>query len=676
MSNPSGTYSIDIGPMTNLGFLTRRQWTFYDDIVTRWEDDRESGDGYASISNVVYSKRFGGLILAPNTTLTAMPHTSVTVLAGDVRTSTAPAFGVTGCLGYNATANHVVRLQGGLLAEGPCCTVSLVRTLDPPNGQGRPTQLWKFTFGGLVLTWGRTSDPVLTRSGVEVARYTVPESQREEYSNAVRMTWDIANIGGRLFLTCSALRDTWEIAMPTLPATRWQWETNGGKHWVNVSQVTFAATGSIVTPLINERVARDAADAVKTVYPTAELPATAVVTLGAATDNQRAYTLTLGGTGYTTPLVRAYQVYYPPIVTPPTTTWTAIDAWFVSGREQLTEEMAARSTDLRFVTDAAWEAAFPRLSGHRVVRYTVGYNDGQGHTDSELRMVGIMRRVSRNGHDLTMTLFDQWTMLRDTRLSSMPCLYGMERGAAISLIAQCASIPSSQIVIDADVVGTVGNATSDPGKEGPRWRVATGTTAADAIRRIASTYGLRVEFQGDGKLHVYQDDTTTIALHVSAAEGTPAYLGIGKGVFDGVTFDSDLAGTINYLYFVGKDPRGKPLTAQVYDYGSLNTTTAENYLGYAAVEYQEHLDIDTQEELQEALARQLTSIDRGYPRCEITSDAGYALTLLWPRSYIGVTDTDVFTGERTCKITQLVCEYAEDRPPRPTLTLEVLPDGS
>lgn len=683
MSVPADLTRIYLGGMDNLGVMTRRGDAPYDDIVSRWRaTDAESR--YTGITDVQYSDRFGGLILEPDVTLRDTKVADLTIQQGTLwRNCTPPALGVTCALYYDAAANpdpnsYTAQVQGGLLSAHPNVIVTVVRTKAAPDGMSPYDQRWTFAWGGVELIWGRQKEPILydIATGAEISRLSVPDSDRVRYWDDEIQRWEIAALGGELYLSCSSISEPW-VVVREVTAGAWQFAANGGKFALNVTLVRFPATGSLITPWVEHGTVYPAEDLEARTWPTNSGAVGATVAVYDSDGTRRRYQITLTSSDvYQTPILRGYDTLYRPEFDALDPDWTEISDWWKRGTEEVTRELSARTTQLEFEESAGFIGAVGRLSGHRAVTYYTGYDDGNGHTATQRRMTGILRRLQRDGHRLTMTIYDQWTRLADVRLYNPPCLLGMNRGDAIKLIAMWAGIPYESILIDAAITETIGDP-SKPFKDNlPPWRIANRSTAADAIRKVCDVYNIRAAFNGAGQLLIYLPASGTVTNTYSTAEGTDRRYALGTGAFEGVTFDSDLTGARNHLVVQGKDRDGKAITASYYRPESVSNPTAENYLGYWATEMIEDADAATAQEVNAQAVRRLDTLHYGQPRCTLERNRALALMHQSPDDLISVTDADVALSARTCRIDRLAVHLQEDRLAEVTVTLEVQPDES
>lgn len=680
MSEPRDLTTIAFGPLSNLGLMTRPDFALFDDIATRWQTS-DPAVRYTNVTGLTYSARFGGLILQPNTTLRNLPSAQVSCLLGAWRDCTPPELGVTCPLAYDASANATpldsqgmpvltTQLRGGLLAANPHLILSLVRTEAPPEGQPAESQRWQLRLGDYTLTWGRFAAPVLACRGVEIARLLIETRDREAFAFATHQRWEIDCLRGQLHLACTGFHGDWVVATGDLPAAAWEFAANGGKYAVNVTPVTFATSGSLITPWTEEYVAYPNSDVVIGLFP-ADSSGQVSVTPYAVNGTRKRYRVTLTGSGAGTPLLQAYEVRYEPQFAARTSTWTDATPWLVTGSEQLGEELAARSSEFVFRRDAAFQAAIGSLVGHHAVRYTAGYDDGAGHTMQQQRMTGLLRRSRDDGLHLTATLYDRWTQLADVKLLFPPCLLGLTRGTALMLLATRGGIPPDLIVVHDDVVGMVGDPVREIA-ELPAWMPRRGVSVADALRRVLDTFGIRGEFRPDGTLHFFTTESSAPVAAFSSDEGAEAQYALGTDAFCGVTVESDLTGVVNTLVAVGLSTAGTPLLVMQSDADSITNPASARYLGYPATAYRETPDLTTLPQVTEFVARTMKALPGGLPQVTLTSRQGYALCHLFPRRYIQVTDP-LLGDARVCRVLRMVVEYRPDRPPRTTVTLEVLP---
>ncbi len=670
-----------LAKMDTLGVFTRRGFARYDDIKSRYFA-ADPASRYPVLSNVIYAERLGGLILQPDLTLHNLSYTGLTIGAGGTytRDCTPPELGVTCPMYYNAAPNDspgsfVWSIQGGLLPASPCFTAYLLRTEAPPVGQSPYTQRWRLLFGGLTLSWGRFENPVLTDgAGTEIARYTVNESDRQQYAWDTVQRWDIASLGGELHLSCSGFSDNWTVVYPTLPAARWTVQANGGVCAAHVEPLTFASSGYLVTPWIEEGYAYPDGDLIGTVFPASSGSVSTTVTVEAVSGTQKQYRLTLASTDIRqTPIARGFQTFYESAYAALSTTKTEITNWFVHGRESLTQDYSARNTQLQFREDTDFVTAVGRLSGHRVITYATGYDTGNGVPVRQTRMTGIMGRISRTGNLLTMEVYDQYTKLSRVKLFNMPCLWGLGRGLAIALIARCAGVHPDNIYINPNITGVIGDPALPFSVDGPRWTIEDGTSATDAINKICKTYGVRAIFDGDGVLTIYQFDDTTTTNSYSSDAGTDPLYALGTAPFEGVEFQSDLTGAVNHLVIIGQDGGGMPIMTPRYDPTSVSDDTSERYIGYYASDVQRNADLGTPGEVAEATAKGLQDIDYGLPKVPLQGNHALALCHQLPREFIEVTDNDTALDHRDCKILQMDVEIDAIAPPVTSMGLEVWP---
>lgn len=680
MSAPCDMSQVWLSGMDALGVITRRHFYCVDDIKGRWFA-ADPAARYTAISNVVYDKRLGGLILQPDATLRNLPSAGLTIAAGgaSTRDCTPPALGVTCPMYYSAAPNadpsvYTWQLAGGYLSAGPWIVHHLIRTPAPPVGQTADSQRWKLGFGGLTLTWGRYTDPVLTDgTGAEISRYTLNEGDRERFAFDTIQRWEITSLGGELYISCSGFSGDWTTVYPTLPAAAWSFAANGGKCAINLTPVTFAASGYVITPLIEEGYPYPDGDLSATTWPTNAAPTSAAISVETVSGTQKSYRLALSTTDtLTTPIVRTFETGYAPEFAALSVERTEISDYFVKGREILTQDYSARNTTLTFRETEDFIAAVGRLSGHRVITYATGYDAGDGVAVRQTRMTGIMGAVERTGHDVTLSVYDRWTQLAKVRLFNAPMLLGLTRAAAISLIAQCAGIPTELISVNADVTGTIGDGSRPFGEEGARWRIPDLTSAADAIRKILTTYGLKADFDGYGVLCVYRSEDTAVTNDYSAVDGTDDRYGLGTDPFEGVAFKSDLTGAINHHVVIG-ECNGQPIIAAQYDPASVADPMSERYMGYYATDGERIPDLDTAAEVQEAVAKRLQAADIGLPKVVLSNNRAYALCHEIPRTFISGTDPDIDFTMRRLKILEMTVDIDETIPPVTSMLLEVQP---
>ena len=667
--------------MSNLGLMTRPDFALLDTFDNRWNSP-DPAARYAEVTGVEYRAQFGGLLLAAERTPRDLRCADVTLLQGDWRDCTPPELGVVCPLAYNAAANPAprdgqgapqwtTRLRGGLLPANPHLLLTLVRTEAPPQGQPAETQRWQLGLGALTLTWGRFAAPVLAYGGNELARMAVQPGERELFAFSTHQRWEISAVDGCLHLACSGLAAAWTVPIGELPPVPWTFAANGGKYAVHVAPLTFARTGSLLTPWIEESAVYPAEDAIIRCFP--PLPPGAATVEAAAVDGTRKrYRVTLHGDGASTPVLRAYEVRYEPQFAAPTDIWQETTPWLVRGREQLSEEPAARSSEFVLRADAAFANTFGALPGQCAVRYTTGYDDGAGNTAAQPRMVGILRRTNHDGVHLSATCYDRWTQLTDARLLFPPCLLGLSRAEAVTLLAARGGIPPESVVVAAEVVGQVGGDAADFSARSPAWLPRAGVSVADALRHLCAAYGIHAAFRPDGTLSCRTTDDTEPVAEVSSATGTDARYALGTDACYGVDMETDLTGAVNVQVTVGRSPCGDPLVATLCDAESIGNPAATPYLGYRAVAYREMPDLTTLPRVVESAARAWNDLPTGLPRVTLTSHTGYALCHCLPRQYIRVTDA-LLGGTRVCRVLRMSVELRLDRPPRTTLTLEVLP---
>ena len=683
MPEPRDLTAISVGPMSNLGLMTRPDFAVYDGIAARWHSP-DPTMRYSDVSGLTYSARFGGLMLQPDATLRDLPSAQVTLLLGDWRDCTPPELGVICPLAYNAAANAMpftsqgapnftTRLRGGLLAANPHVVLTFVRTEAPPDGQPAASQRWQLKLGAFTLTWGRYAEPVLAQNGQEVARFTIDTRDREAFAFATHQRWEIDCLHGQLYLACSGFRGDWVVATGDLPTAAWEFAANGGKYAVNLTPVTFATSGSMITPWGEEFVAYPNDDAVITLFP-ANSAGGVSVTPYATNGTRKCYRIALTGSGSATPLLRGYEIRYEPQFTTPTAQWTDATPWLVEGSERLGEEFAARTSEFVFRRDADFQTTFGALDGHHAVCYSTGYDDGAGHIVQQDRMMGILRRTAYDGVQLTATLYDRWTQLADAKLLFPLCLLGLTRGAALTLLATRGGVPPGLIVVHDDVVGVVGDPERDDAGATPPWLPRRGVSVADALRRLLETYGICGEFRADGTLHFFTTEASDPVAAFTTAEGADARFALGTDAFHGVAWESDLTGAVNTLGAVGQSPAGAPLLALLRNPDSINNAASAQYLGYPAAAYREEMDLTTLPQVTEYAARAMALLPSGLPRVMLTSRTGFALCHLFPRQRIQVTDA-LLGGTRLCRVLRMAADYRPDRPPRTSLLLEVLPCG-
>lgn len=661
---------VFLGWATNFSHRTRPGSCVWESVKKRMEI-KDPTKRYLEETNVHYSRRLEGMLLMGNVALQDMSLAAVTPVTGSWAEVTDPIHKKKFLLQRNATGATNGKVQGTFSAASTLNAIlTMRRKPGPPHDTEAADQTWSFKVGAtsLTLAWNRFGNPTCTGVGF-TSEHTITESDRKKFATDTEMRWEISNMGGNLVISCSGFNEDWVIrGVGDIAADTWEFEGNG-KLSLNVSQVSFATSGSFETPWLNMHHAYPNGEVTFRVFP--EPPAGTTATVEIIEDDggmRKRLKVTMTGGGLDSPQVSAIEGVALPTFSVATDAWEEASEWVIGGNEEVGSELATRSTNLTFSLkneytpgNGTFLEVIGEISGHAAVYYGLGYRYPNGVEVYQPRMYGILRSKTDNGRFLSISVFDRWTEFSDQKLLMAPCLLRRTVRDSAILLAQWCGIATADIVCD-DVLDDLGapKVITDPGYgyDDPKWKPKNGASGPEELKKLCKTYGLTPEFWSDGKLHIYRtvDADWETGIIYSNVDGTDSRYAIGEGEDKGIVVSSDLTGAVNTVIAEAKGPDGESLLAMDYDSDSLNDPTADNYMAYPSYLYEFFDDIDNQADLNDALDELFAGRPAGHRTAQVDSGTGYDMMHRWPRQHVDIQAPSMNLVAH-CKITGMTTTF-------------------
>jgi hypothetical protein len=664
-------YVGDIG--RNFGMFTRQPFARTEILAdtigtrTRFDDFVDRG----AVSDVVFASGLKGAILAYDLYPVAMSLGSWTINSGswaEVVPPDAKVAGLTYLHSYDSTANLESSITGGNLPVSPCFMFLFSRQPMTPIGMSAADQNWALEFGaGYRMEWGRGTVPTLYRGEAVVSTQHLDEGDWQTYATAPTMAFQVRNLLGNLYITSSAWRGTWIVkGVGEIPAGNATITGNGGEFWFNLSPLVFETSGYFETDWIEHfRTFPDAA-LVATAYPEEGTGADVTIEVIETRGTAKRYRVTLTGDGAHTPVVQAFQYRYDPTFASISALWKEITPWVDMDSpptETLPDDITARTLTLNLIPgkrvngQTLYDFVGP-LTGTVAARYRTGvvYADvgpdvierGQGFIEISKRTEPIDDTAR-----LELQQVDRWDRLAKTALLWAPCCAGLRVDEAISLIAQWAGIPSSDII--AETIPYYLESPEDDFSR-PPWLPTNGTKAAEFIRQIADAYGVRVYFDGSGKLRIRRWGIGTAVATYSYDAGADEIEALVS-----VDTSGDRSQACNMIVIEGQDGDGRAIYGSMFDHASLTDDESPRYLGFPVVQYERKPDLSTQAAVNAATREMFEKRTAGDPGRQLVSESA-DLWRRWPGEAIDLERADDGDGQPVkVRITNLSTELGQYR---------------
>lgn len=609
-----------VAPLSIYGTLTRRPCANIEIAEQVWERYLEDD---TAVSDVLYTTAHKAFVLQALPTLNDMDLTNVVVATGDVSLCY-PSSGLSDTPGhvpaylymYNATGNHAVSWETTtLLPEAPGILLSFVRSqMLPPDQTDDVT--FTFTFGGgWRIEWGllreiRVYDP----DGWLALKQRISLSESAAFYGNAHLVWEVHNIGGNLYIECSALDQPLTIheykdpayredpsvdsrTVGVLPSAPVAWSSTGGVHAVLVDYFRYPTTGYVETDWL-EHMGVYTTDPIAFVYPTPPSGTSVNVTVIASSGTKRRYRITLNGDGMHTPFVQMVQLFYSAIYAAASGEWTDVSDSIQNVKETIPEDIGKRTTEM---TLDNWEGDALGFSGQMAFRYSLGHALRDSSTDSVNRFCGLLKihryTHSRGERSYKATGDDRAALLAETELLNPPCLTGFYVDDAIAVLATYGGVASWDIVVESGTYKQLN--LPKYGYDNPPWMPRTGQKCWALIQELCDAYNVRAEFWPDGKLHIMPDIDGVLFGAYSAVEGTSR-----EGATSSVEAVSDLTGVTNCILVQGRGEDGKPLYAVRYDSDSIYDNTSTRFMGAVLMHYAADANLSSQQEVNYACVSQ------------------------------------------------------------------------
>ena len=664
----------EIGPLSNFGVRTKLPFAFVKNIPKHWKKFKNKSD-------VQYAAYLGGAILYSNPDLQDMPESAVSIVSGKWKTCIHPEYKKKFMFAYDMTPGVIAKITGLVeLPTAPNFILTIGRMVAVHQDADAKNQEWEFTFGaGYTLKIKRFEPARLLRNGEEIAKHDVEESEKREYAFGMTQRWEIANIGGSLYIRSNHFRDPWIISgVGDLPRAVWSFQGNGGQYWANVSRVTFKTSGYFETGRINHYELYPDDAAVFKAWGTA--PTGCTISIGviesgyAQGETWKRYRVELTSLdGSNTPYVQNIAVEFDPTYSEKTDIWSVFSEHVSSITEDLSEDMATRKTTINVslykrIGGQTFRQRFGNLRGEHAVRIAAGYQYRESGLEVvEDRMVGIMSAQDQSATPrsvrLQMTCYDRWTKLDEKRTFCAPPLTGLWLHDAIAKMAVWYGIHPDDIVAEPIPILVAGPDATSTG-EIP-WVPQNGAKPTEVIRQLCAL-GAIAEFWEDGKLHIYAADPTDVKATFSTEEGTdPAF------ALSTLTWTQDLAGKVNHILVEG-GTEDDPIFASMWHFDSIYTEGSDTYKGDAATEYIKNENLPDITSVNRACYEAYVNRPAGWVSLKATSKKGWGACHLWPRYRVTVRDFYwTPTNEALGKVKQMSVSYGRGAP-RISMTVEGL----
>lgn len=647
----------------NYSVFSRHPWA-YQDIATAKHEQGTRFDAYQS-ENVWLAPELKGVILEPDFSFTDMVLADFTAAAGTIATTIPP--------GTNPQPVHIHATDAGAnvvsdirstfsLPTNPSFAFLFSRQPMTPAGMLESAQQWRLTFGGYTLQWGRGPVVQLLQGSELIAKRQGEEGEWEAFGVAPELSFNIFCVLGNIYVCSSAWSGAWKVAdIGDVPAGPIRMQGNGGEYAFNLSPFVFATSGYFITDWINTggQFPSEFGSATM-VKPDPPAGCSTALSVYAEDGPRRRYKITLTGNGATTPVVQFVQPHYDAAFINPNEYWQEITHWVDQTQSPPTEtlpaDLTARTLELTLFPEKSeagtnnktlWEWV-GQLDGEYAFYYRTGMKYTDGTTEQSIRGYGFVevrsgKEAAGDVPTLRLQVVDKWVRLARTALVNAPCVAEMEAGAAIALLAQYAGIPP--LDIQRDDTGFILDGGGDDWTN-PPWLFADGTTAAEAIRQIADAYGLIVEFGDNGKLQIRLEYNPTPMLTVDCDAGADPLEAVSA-----TEATQDRNAAVNVMTVEGQRPDGRPITARLIDYDSLNTAGSPRFLGYRVERMIKRSDLSTHGSVNVSCAREFDRRPAAWPGWSLASKTARLYKCRSNRKLTlikgGVTTTPIITNVTT-----------------------------
>lgn len=620
----ANTNKYELGPMSNLSQVVGTPFATYHSA----EAMRER---FSAAVDVVFDAVTRCLVLQPRTDIADMVLAEWD-LTGDWALCN-PAAGSWSSAYLHAYSSvgdaQTTAASKYLLPPAPAFALDFIRAQAPPADQ-TANQRWTIQFGrAFTLEFGSRDDLILRRAGGRTLTRTIEPRERREMWKAENLRWEIQQIGHDLRIACSALGDEWVITdimqttggsaygirgeSPWIAAGPVSIASTGGAYAFSLQRYSYETSGVVTTPWIETHEARQIGDAVVNVFalPIRSDWGSATCTVSAVNGTKVKLQVAFVGDSFHTPAVGAWQAYWLPEMSIPTTSWQNATPEIESA--SISMSMDGTATCEMTLSDAEGAASAILTSvnapGQMACRAYVGYAN-----PPVLTLEGIVHEISisqdpDNRRAVQLRAADRKKQLADVQLLYAPCLIGMTTDEAVETLCRFAGVPAPD-TSDLTALARL----DDPGRNynNPPWLPAMGSTALDMINRICTTYGLRLDAFGPTGLRLVQDLPSDTVVASYSAE---------LGVEDAVTLTalelvSDFSDAKNGVLVIGKDSAGRSL------YGHLIDPAGYAQMGYWALQVDANDDLSDQAAVNYAARQAFEKLGRPRRRIRLHSEAG------------------------------------------------------